>query len=128
MTRDEKIMLEQSLKKIGKSDRINDLLTWCEKNLVYRLLASGWIIGENEDCSSLSFNELYSIFEDDYKKEREFKLNKFSEMLKETFEWGCNDRAKCLYANAIYSVITGEENYKECEQDFLDYMHENGIF
>ena len=48
-------------------------------------------------------------------------------MYEKTFGWGCNDRAKCLYANAVYSIVSGKEIYKECEKDFLDYMHENGI-
>ena len=54
-------------------------------------------------------------------------LNKYAEMFEQTFDWGCNDRAKCLFANAVYSVISGNETFRECEQDFLDYMHENGI-
>lgn len=27
-------------------------------------------------------------------------------MYEKTFEWGCNDRAKCLYANAVYSIVS----------------------
>lgn len=58
----------------------------------------------------------------------ENKLKTFSKLFEQTFEWGCNDIVKCLYANAIYSIISGNEIYRECEQDFLDYMHENGIY
>ena len=55
------------------------------------------------------------------------KLETFTHLFEQTFEWGCNDRAKCLYANAVYSVISANKIYEECEQDFLDYMRENGI-
>lgn len=55
------------------------------------------------------------------------KLKSFTHLFEQTLEWGCNDRAKCLYANAVYSVISGKKIYKECEQEFLDYMRENGI-
>lgn len=54
-------------------------------------------------------------------------LKKYTKMYEQTFDWGCNDKAKYLYANAVYSVVSGKEIFKECEQDFLDYMHENGI-
>ena len=60
-------------------------------------------------------------------KEKIDKLEKFTRMFEQTFDWGCNDRAKFLYANAIYSVISGSETFKECEQEFIDYMHENKI-
>lgn len=55
------------------------------------------------------------------------KIENFTYLFEQTLDWGCNDMAKCLYANAVYSVITGKENYKECEQEFKDYMYENGI-
>ena len=55
------------------------------------------------------------------------KLQKFSDMYYETCEWGCNDRAKCFFANAVYSIVSGNKNFEECEQEFLDYMHENHI-
>lgn len=57
----------------------------------------------------------------------EEKLKEYSRLLEQTFEWGCNDEAKALYANAIYSVISGNKIFEECEQKFLDYIHENGI-
>lgn len=60
-------------------------------------------------------------------KEKIDKLEKFTKMFQQTFDWGCNDRAKILYANAVYSVISGNETFEECEQEFIDYMHENKI-
>lgn len=53
------------------------------------------------------------------------KLKKYTDLFEKTFDWGCNDTAKYLYANAIYSIISGNPNFKECEEDFLDYMLEN---
>lgn len=58
---------------------------------------------------------------------REAALKTFTRLFEQTMEWGCNDRAKCLYANAVYSIVSDNEIFKECEQEFLDYMHENGI-
>lgn len=55
------------------------------------------------------------------------KLKYYTRLFEQTFEWGCNDRAKFLYANAIYSVISKNKIYEECEQEFLDYMRESGI-
>ena len=63
----------------------------------------------------------------DYEKRQCGVIKKYTSMYEKTFDWGCNDRAKCLYANAVYSIVSGKEIYKECEKDFLDYMHENGI-
>lgn len=40
-------------------DRMN---SWCKRHLVYRLPASGWVVGMSEDVSSLNFNELYHMF------------------------------------------------------------------
>lgn len=53
------------------------------------------------------------------------KLKKFTKLFQKTFDWGCNDRAKYLYANAVYSVISGNPTFEECEQEFLDYMIES---
>ena len=53
------------------------------------------------------------------------KLEKFTKMFQQTFDWGCNDHAEALYANAVYSVISGNKIFEKCEQDFIDYMHEN---
>ena len=66
--------------------------------------------------------EVYDMQQNDLQR-----LEKYTKMYEQTFDWGCNDRANYLFANAIYSVISGNETFKECEQDFLDYMHENGI-
>lgn len=126
MTRFEKTTIEKSLEKIGKINELETFFFWCEQNKVsYLPRSEHWIIGrKNEICVPLTFEDLYEIFE---KNSREFKLKKFSDMFKETFEWGCNDTAKFLYANAIYSIITENKTYKESEQDFLDYMLENDI-
>lgn len=55
------------------------------------------------------------------------RLEKYTKMYHETFEWGCNDKASYLYAHAVYSVVSGNEIYRECEDEFLEYMYENGI-
>lgn len=67
MTELEKCMLAESLQKRGKGALLHDLLNWCKKNQVYRLSASGWVIGLRNECVSLSFEELYSHFENDSK-------------------------------------------------------------
>ena len=60
-------------------------------------------------------------------KHMEEKLKEYSRLLEKTFEWSCNDEAKAFYANAVYFVISGNKFFEKCEQEFLDYMHENEI-
>ena len=55
------------------------------------------------------------------------KIKELTNMYAQTLEWGCNDRAKYLYANAIHAVVSENDTYEECIQEFVDYMHENGI-
>jgi len=57
--------------------------------------------------------------------EKQEKLEKYSKMLESTFDWGCNDHAKYLYSLAVYSVISGKEIFKECEEEFIEYIAES---
>ena len=65
---------------------------------------------------------------DELSREQINKLKRYTKMFEQTHEWGCNDRAKYLFSEAIYSVISGNKIYEECEQEFIDYMNENGIY
>ena len=55
----------------------------------------------------------------------EEKLNELTRLYEKTFDWGCNDTAKILYANAVYAIISGNEIFKECIDEFKNYMLEN---
>ena len=57
--------------------------------------------------------------------EKQEKLEKYSKMFESTFGWGCNDHAKYLYSLAVYSVISGKETFKECEEEFIEYIAES---
>lgn len=60
----DRLMLKQALEKNGKESFFVDFFVWCDNNLVYRLPASGWIIGSRNTCVSLTFEELFSKFEE----------------------------------------------------------------
>lgn len=53
------------------------------------------------------------------------KLNSLTNLFEKTFDWGCNDTARDLYANAVYAVVSGNEIFEECIDKFKDYMLEN---
>lgn len=53
------------------------------------------------------------------------KLNRLTDLFEKTFDWGCNDKAKDLYANVLYAVIRGDKIYEEYIEEFKDYMLEN---
>lgn len=57
--------------------------------------------------------------------EKNEKLNKLTNLFEKTFDWGCNDRAKVLYANAVYAVISENKIFEECIDEFKEYMLEN---
>lgn len=57
--------------------------------------------------------------------EKNEKLNKLANLLEKTFDWGCNDTAKVLYANAVYAVISGNKIFEECIDEFKEYILEN---
>ncbi len=59
--------------------------------------------------------------------EKQTKIKEFTKLYEQTFDWGCNDEAKVLFANAIYSIVSGRKNFKECEQEFLDYMADSEV-
>ena len=56
------------------------------------------------------------------------KLSELSRLYEQSFNWGCNDKIKALYANAVYSIISQNKTFENCEQEFLDYIHDNHIF
>lgn len=62
MNSEEKMMIKQALEKRNDKDNYKEMVIWCEENLVYRLPASGWVIGKNPNCISLNFTELYTKF------------------------------------------------------------------
>lgn len=53
------------------------------------------------------------------------QLNKLTDLFEKTFDWGCNDGIRDLYANAVYAVISENEIFEECIDKFKDYMLEN---
>ena len=55
----------------------------------------------------------------------EEELKSLANLYEKTFDWGCNDTAKILYANAVYAIISGNEIFKECIDEFKNYMLEN---
>ena len=57
--------------------------------------------------------------------EKNEKLNKLANLFEKTFDWGCNDTAKVLYANAVYAVISENKIFEECVDEFKEYMLEN---
>ncbi len=71
-------------------------------------------VGEQKEALRIAINTL----------EKQSKIEKYTRLFEQTFDWGCNDTAKMLYANAVYSVISGKEIFAECEQEFLEYMAE----
>ena len=57
--------------------------------------------------------------------EKNEKLNKLANLFEKTFDWGCNDTAKILYANAVYAVISENKIFEGCIDEFKEYMLEN---
>ena len=58
----EKEMLEHALAVYNRETELDNMLKWCEMNLVYHLPSSGWIIGAKKECAPLAFEELFSKF------------------------------------------------------------------
>lgn len=74
---------------------------------------------ENENINKHILEKLYEC------ENIEEELKSLTNLFKKTFEWGCNDRAKALYANAVYAVISENKTYEECIDEFKDYVLEN---
>ena len=55
--------------------------------------------------------------------ENQEKLEHLTDLIEQTFDWGCNDEAWDLYAHAVYSVVSGNENFKDCEHTFENYVN-----
>lgn len=55
------------------------------------------------------------------------KLSELSRLFEQTFDWGCNDEAKALYANAVYAIISNNPAFNDCEKEFIEHMRENHI-
>ena len=53
------------------------------------------------------------------------KIEDLTKLFEKTMEWGCNDRAKCLYAQAVYAIVSEDDIYEECIDEFKDYMLES---
>lgn len=53
------------------------------------------------------------------------KLEQLTNLFEKTFDWGCNDTARDLYANAVYAVVSGNEIFKECVEQFEEHVLEN---
>lgn len=57
---------------------------------------------------------------------KQFKqIKKLTDLYETTMEWGCNDEAKALFANAIYACIYPEKKwFQECIDEFKNYLLE----
>ena len=53
------------------------------------------------------------------------KLEQLTNLFEKTFDWWCNDTARDLYANAVYAVVSGNEIFKECVEQFEEHVLEN---
>lgn len=127
MKQEDKIIFEKYLKEIGEEKKIEEFFKWAEDR-VYHLTLGGWMVVGYEDFWKLHLPDVFLIFFNYEKEQRDEKLNKFSQMFEKTFGWEDNEKANFLYANTIYSIISENETHKAYEQLFLDYMNENGIF
>ena len=56
---------------------------------------------------------------------REEELKRLTNLFEKTFDWGCNDTARALYANAVYAIISGNEIFEQCIEDFEDSISYN---
>lgn len=50
------------------------------------------------------------------------KIQEYSKLLEKTFDWGCNDEAINLYANAVYEISTHNKAFKGAGKEFEDYI------
>ena len=51
------------------------------------------------------------------------KIKRLSQLYEKTFEWGCNDGAKELFADAVYACLHPEDDcWQECITEFEQYM------
>lgn len=73
---------------------------------------------ENKNIVKHLLTKLYEL------ENKEEELEDLTKLFNKTLEWDCNDMAKTLYANAAYAVISGNEIYKECIDEFKYYMME----
>lgn len=60
---------------------------------------------------------------DDFLKVK--RLEYITKLYEKTFDWGCNDKAKDLYTNAVYAIISEKPIFQECIDEFKDYILEN---
>ena len=82
---------------------------------------SPWDANDEGDCSSCltgHSNEFEPKESDAEKKLKQIK--ELTDLYETTMEWGCNDHAKCLFANAIYACMHPEKEwFQECIGDFI---------
>ena len=50
------------------------------------------------------------------------KIQRYSKILEKTFDWGCNDEARDLYANAVYEIATHNKAFEGAEKEFEEYV------
>lgn len=88
----------------------------------YSILATRDITDkEKEDIKNHILEKLYKY------EDKETELENLTKLFAKTFDWGSNDTAKilyanALYANAVYAVISGNKIFEERIKEFKDYM------
>ena len=50
------------------------------------------------------------------------QIKELTDLYETTMEWGCNDNAKCQFANAVYACMHPDEKYfQHCIDKFKNY-------
>lgn len=100
------------IQRYDKSEEPNRYLDICTKYL--DSTTTGTVVFRPEDFGKIIFHSEIEA--------KNKMIENYTKMYEQTFDWGCNDKAKYLFANAIYAIVSGKEIFEECKQNFLDYM------
>ena len=86
-----------------------------------------------------AINQLSIIYLGEFDKDREAKnmaisaltqlkkMERLSNIFEKTFDWGCNDEAQALYANAMYSCVHPDDTaFSDAIEMFEQHMIDFG--